>query len=234
MNRLNVSAPSDKQKLAKWCGILYLSMMPFAIISLGIRFGFFDHNNVLVTITNIKDSELIFRLASISWFIQNILFILLALNLYRLFLHIDQHYARMMLVFSIASVPVLFLNELFQYAAIELVSGANYLSAIPESMLNAYAIFFLKLNEQGIGIVHVFWGVWLFPLGMLVFRSNFIPPIIAILLFIGGCGYLIDALLSVMFPFISLRLTPLTFLAEIAFPLWLIFKSDSIVVSTQE
>ena len=35
----------------------------------------------------------------------------------------------------------------------------------------------------------IFWGLWLFPLGWLVFRSGFVPKVLGVLLMIGGFWY---------------------------------------------
>lgn len=38
----------------------------------------------------------------------------------------------------------------------------------------------------------VFWGLWLFPFGLLVYKSGFIPKLFGVLLMFGCVGYLIN------------------------------------------
>lgn len=53
-------------------------------------------------------------------------------------------------------------------------------------------MFSLHLYNDGILLATVFWGLWLFPLGLLVYRSGFIPKFLGVLLMFGCLGYLIN------------------------------------------
>jgi hypothetical protein len=52
------------------------------------------------------------------------------------------------------------------------------------------AALFLRIHDHGFLINEVFAGLWLFPFGLLVFRSGFLPRILSLLLFVSGFGYL--------------------------------------------
>ena len=68
-------------------------------------------------------------------------------------------------------------------------------------------------------------GLWLFPLGALIFRSGFLPRILGALLFIAGSAYLAESLTSLLSPAyddpVSKIAEPLRAL-ELAIPLWLL------------
>jgi hypothetical protein len=91
-------------------------------------------------------------------------------------------------------------------------------------------MLFLDLHEYGILIATIFWGLWLLPLGYLVFKSGYIPRILGVLLIIGGFGYLIDFVVFFIFPNFEVSIGQFTFLGEILLPLWLLIKGVNIGV----
>lgn len=50
----------------------------------------------------------------------------------------------------------------------------------------------LAQYNNGMRIVHIFSGLWLFPFGYLVFKSGFLPKILGVLLMLGSFGYLLN------------------------------------------
>lgn len=105
-----------------------------------------------------------------------------------------------MVLGALVSVPITFLNVLNEIAALILVSGADFLSAFQKSQLDALALLFIRLHSHGIEIASIFWGLWLFPFGILVIRSGFIPRILGILLFIAGSAYLASSFATLVMP----------------------------------
>ena len=74
-------------------------------------------------------------------------------------------------------------------------------------------------------VSEVFWGLWLLPLGMLVFRSGFIPRLLGIWLFVNGVAYLVISSTGLMWPeygkVVDTVTMPVLF-GEVAFMLWLL------------
>jgi len=56
------------------------------------------------------------------------------------------------------------------------------------------------LHGQGFIVAQIFWGLWLFPFGLLVIRSGFIPRVLGFLLFIAGFAYLADSMTALILP----------------------------------
>ena len=108
------------------------------------------------------------------------------------------------------------------------MSNPNYLSLFAPGQLNALAMVFLNLYEQGISIVGIFWGLWLFPFGMLIIKSKFIPKIIGVFLIIGCFSYLVDSFTSLLFPEYKTIVSPLMIVSlaigEFSIILWLLIK----------
>ena len=90
-----------------------------------------------------------------------------------------------MVILFLVSVPIAMLNMLNQFAALLLLSGADYLIVFTADQLQAFVTLFRDLHEVGFMIAYIFWGLWLFPLGYLVFKSGFLPRILGILLMVS-------------------------------------------------
>ena len=218
-----------KKKNARIAGLLYLLMgitgafgimyVPANIIVVG---------DATATANNIAESELLFRLSMISNLISQAIFVFLVLSLNRLLKEVNPKYAKLMVSFVTVSVPISFLNILNLVAADILVSGADYLSVFDTNQLNAFALLFLNLYEHGIYIVGIFWGLWLYPFGMLIIKSKFIPKIIGIFLVIGCFAYLTDSFISLMYPeykeIVSLIIMLPLALGEFSIIFWLLIK----------
>jgi Domain of unknown function (DUF4386) len=87
---------------------------------------------------------------------------------------------------------------------------------------------FLDLHKYGISIAGIFWGLWLFPMGYLVFKSGFLPRVLGILLIIGCFGYLIDSFAAFLLPNNAISVALFTFWGEVLFPLWLLVKAVNV------
>jgi hypothetical protein len=89
-------------------------------------------------------------------------------------------------------------------------------------------MLFLKINDYGTLTIEMFWGLWLLPFGLLVYKSKFIPRIFGILLIIAGIAYINSSLISLLFPGYSVIVNQPTLLlvaiGEISITLWLLIK----------
>jgi hypothetical protein len=94
--------------------------------------------------------------------------------------------------------------------------------------LQALVPLFLDLHEYGIQVASIFWGLWLLPLGILVYKSGFLPRILGVLLVIGFFGYLIDFVTFFYFPNFDSPIVLLTSIGELLFPLWLLIKGVNV------
>jgi hypothetical protein len=112
----------------------------------------------------------------------------------------EKHAVLMVILGALVSVPIVFLNVLGEIAALILVSGADFLSVFDRPQLEALAYLFLRMHEQGLIVASIFWGLWLFPFGMLVIRSGFIPRVLGALMMIAGSAYLASSFTSLVLP----------------------------------
>ena len=129
-----------------------------------------------------------------------------------------------MVILFLVSVPIAMLNELNQFAVPLLLSGADYLTVFTAAQLHTLVPLFRDLHEIGIHIAYIFWGLWLFPLGYLVYKSGFLPKIVGVLLMISCFGYLIDFITFFLFTDFGFAVNLVTGWAELLLCLWLLIK----------
>src|ERR1051325_4612286 len=115
------------------------------------------------TADNILAHETMFRLSIFGDVIGHIIFICLAIALYRLLSNVNKIWAALMVAFVLVSAAVCFLNSLNNIGALIFFRGAEFLNVFDRTQLNALGYFFIRLHSQGITIDEIFWGVWLFP-----------------------------------------------------------------------
>jgi uncharacterized protein DUF4386 len=191
--------PTKKQ--ARIAGLWYLVLGVTAPIGLVYVPGkVIVPGNATATVDHLRASESLVRIGIGSELFHQVIGVFLVLALYRLFKAVNQKYAVLMVIFSLLALPIIFLNVLNDIAALVLVSGADFLSAFDKRQLDALAYLFLRLHSQGIIVASIFWGLWLFPFGILIIRSGFIPRFLGVLLFIAGSAYIVNSSTSVLLP----------------------------------
>lgn len=177
------------------------------------------------TARRIASSETMFRLGISAHLFGEALFVFVALSLYYLLKPVNHRHALYMLTLILIAIPIAFLNELNAIAVLILVRGSEFLSVIDQAQRNALAMFFWNLHGYGFDVAGIFWGLWLFPLGILVYRSGFIPRILGILLIVNCFAFPINSFMSLVLPHydavVSRWMRPFHF-GEQIFMLWLL------------
>jgi len=88
-------------------------------------------------------------------------------------------------------------------------------------------MLFLNLHHHGFVVAEIFWGLWLFPLALLVYRSRFLPRFLGVWLAIAGFAWVILSLTGLLLPQYQDKVDtysrPALF-GEIALMLWLVIK----------
>jgi hypothetical protein len=148
------------------------------------------------TANKILASEFVFRLGIVSELIGFIGFIFVVRALHHLLKGVNKAHASLMVTLLLVSIPISLLNVLNEIAALTLIRGADFLSVFDKPQRDALAMLFLNLHFQGFMVAQVFWGLWLIPFGVLVFKSGFLPRILGVLLIIACFGYLANSLVA--------------------------------------
>ena len=182
-------------------GLLYtVASVPGFFALLYVPNKILVRGNAIATANNISAHESLFRLGIAADLIGQAMFIFVGLALYELLKGVNRQHALAMLALILVAIPIAFLNEINAIAALILVRGADYLSVFDKPQRDALARLFLSLRGGGFDIAGIFWGLWLFPLGLLSYRSGIIPRILGVLLMIGCFAYLINSLTALVMP----------------------------------
>jgi len=189
------------QKTARLAGAMYL----FSAIAVGVPLIYVPTvliipGNATETANNILAHEVLFRECMLSELVGAIAFLFVARALYRLLFKVNERQASLMVMLVIISLPMTFLNVLNEIASLTLLHGTTFLSVVGQAQRNALAMFFLGLHGQGANLTNVFWGLWLFPFGALVWKSGFIPRVLGAWLVLNGIALVTVSLTALFLP----------------------------------
>jgi len=212
---------------ARVAGFLYLLLILTAPLRLlFIPSKLFVRGDARATADNIAAHETLFRLGIVGDLLCGVIVIFLVLALYRLFEGVDRNQAVLMVVLGgVMPATIDFLNVLNDAAALMLARGADFSSAFDKPQRDALAMLFLRLHHQEIVGAEILWGLWLFPLAILVLRSGFLPRFLGFWLIINSIAYLLVSFTGLLWPQYEEKVYNIAFpalLGEIAIMLWLL------------
>jgi hypothetical protein len=209
-------------------GFLYL-LLGFSVFRpIYVEGALIVRNSASATAHNIATHESLFRLGIVCDLLAGLSCLVVALALYRVLKRVDRSLGILMVLLG-GCMPLVmdFLNSLNDIAALLLARGDGFLSAFNQPQQAALATLFLRIHEHGYVINEIFAGLWLFPFGILVFRSVFLPRLIGVALMINGCAYVTIAFTGLLAPNFVDRVTRVVspaLLGEGAIMLWLMIK----------
>ena len=214
-----------EKRLARIAGSLYLVVAVFGgFAELYVRSRTLVPGDSAATADNIRESATLFRLGFASDLVQATFFLFTAMALYLLLRHVNELVARAMVVIVAVSVAIICLNLVNQFMALQVATGGGS---------DAVAGQFADMHAAGYLIAQIFFGLWLLPLGYLVYRSEFFPRAIGVLLAIGCFGYLVDTFVQFLAPGIAETVEPFVVapaaVGELSLVVWLLVKGVRVV-----
>lgn len=217
---------NSRKHQGRVAGLLYLLLAATSTVGLSIPSSFTVRADAAATAAKLASHEMFYRLCLVSDVTSQVLFVFLALALYRLLRGVNERLAVLMVALVVVQVPMMFATTLVAMAPLILLPGAAYWSAFDKQQLDAATMGFLSLRGYGVNAVTALWGVWLLPLGLLVFRSGFIPRVLGVVLIVGCFADLAVSVISMLFPAYGQIIQPLRALGfgEILLILWLLIK----------
>jgi Domain of unknown function (DUF4386) len=188
----------------------------------------FVDGNATATVNNIAAHEWLFRFGIVGDLVGAVILIFLVLAFYRLFKGVDQNLAVLVVIFG-GVMPALinFVGVVSDAATLMVVRGGDFLSAFDKPQRDALAMLFLRLRDHQNTAAEILWGLWLFPLALLVYRSRFLPRFLGVWLAIGGFAYVILSLTGELLPQYQEKVFTYcqpAFFGELAIMLWLVIK----------
>jgi hypothetical protein len=191
---------STKQQ-GRICGWLYfLSSVPAPFSLLYVPGRYLVSGDPAATAGAIRAGEAMFRLGIVAELLSATLFLLMGLAFYRLFDKVSKGHAKALLWFVGLSVPITYLNELARVAALMFAQGTQFAGAMDPRQLDALSLASFQLHQFGVDLAQIFWGLWLFPLAVLVWRCGWMPRVLAVLLALAGAGYVAASVTAIAAP----------------------------------
>ena len=215
------------QKNALFAGLSYLILaitgfyaLMYALPQIKIE------GDIAKTILNINSNPFLFRIGIVSILAMNIVSILLVTYLYRLLSNINKTIALSMLILMLFGAGISTLNEINHFAMISINSLGSFSLEESQNLTKLFS----EIYNHGAHIAVIFWGLWLFPLGALVYKLNTrVSKFLGIMLVIAGIGYVLDSIFLFVYPNLKVpTLSDYTSYGEILLMIWLLVKSNSI------
>src|SRR5437867_4260631 len=197
-NPEEISALKKQSRIS--AALYFLNGLPAPFALLYVPSVLIVRGDAGVTANNVRDSETLLRFGMAGELFSATLVIFAVLAFYTLFKAVSAKHARAMLVLMLIATPISYLNVLNDLAAITFARGPEFLSSFAQPQRDAFVLFFLRLHNQGLALAQIFWGLWLFPFGVAVIRSGFIPRFVGIAVMIAGFGYVISSSVSLFLP----------------------------------
>ena len=232
----NRIADISLRKAARVAGLAYL-----IIFILGGFTNFIARDNLIVagdaatTASNIMASESLFRMGIAGGVIVLAADAVVAWALYIFLKPVNKSLSLLAAWFRLLFVAISGIALLNLFFVLLLLSGADYLTVLETGPLQAQVMLFIGAHDFAINISYVFFGLNIFFLGYLIFKSDYVPKILGALLMIASVGYQIDSFASVLSSdyadnetnFLLFVAVP-AIIAEFSLTLWLLIKGEKV------
>jgi len=232
MKLANRTAARSPLAMARFAGVLYLLI---AVLSGFVHFyvpgKLIVSGDATTTATNIMASAWLFRVSIAAELVILLSEIVLLVLLYALLKPVSKTLSLAAAVSRLAMTTIHAINVLNNVIVLLLLSGAGYLTVFAPNQLHALVTLFLDAKRYGFSIGVAFLALHAAILSYLIFTSGYFPKVLGVLFMIATFGYLLDSFAHVLVAnhttgavYFALPIT----LAEIAFPLWLVFKGVNV------
>jgi len=178
---------ASNQRLAQLAGLLYFSMLPttgigyFSAQFLLANGGVAAAAQIAVSRSYLEFGVLAGAVGFVTWLVVGVLF-------YQLFRPVSDRACKLLLVFVVASVTLILAALARRMDALSLV-GQSQLLGVGAEQLRLLAALTMRSSDNLMQVSVIFWGLWLVPLGYLVYRSGFMPKTLGVLLVFGAPWY---------------------------------------------
>jgi hypothetical protein len=211
-------------KLTRMTGVLYLLVIGCGIISeILVKNVVFVSGDMATTVSQIKAFGFLFRLGYVVILIRLIFLTLMVLALYKLFRPVNRDVAIVMVAFVLISNAATMVSLVFEFSAPLLLTSDGYSNLLTTDQRLAQVQFFVDMQVQADKAAQIL-TLWVILLGFLMYKSGYVPKLLGILMMVAGVGYMVDFLVFFLLPQLDVQIAGLAFLAEVAFPFWLLIK----------
>jgi hypothetical protein len=193
---------ASSRRLARIAGFLYLLVG----ISGGFAEGYVEPRmyvagNAAATAGHVVANAGLLRIGVVADLLDGTVFVFLAMTLYVLLNHVHKSVARAMVVLVALATAITCLVAVFEFEGLRVATDVSYTAALGTAGSNALVMLLLDTQHFGLLVAQIFFGLWLFPLGYLAYRSaGLFPKWLGAVLIVGGACYIVDLLAAFLVP----------------------------------
>ena len=217
-------SPRLKARIAGACWLLCIVAGMVGFIAAG---PLIVANDAAATATNILANESLFRFGFAANLISGLSYVGVTVFMYYVLKPVSRSLSLLAAFFGLAGVAIGGVAWVSNLVPLTLLHGDQYLTALTASQLQALSLAALKLQTHVFFIGMVFFGIQCISIGYLVARSSFLPPILGVLLGLGGTCYVIASFANFLLP-LGARLipfvVPVALIGEGSLTVWLLVK----------
>ena len=223
-----MSAPRNPGRVAGLWYLLLVFLGPLRLIYIPEKL--FVTGNAAATASNIIAHEWLFRFGMVADLLGAMVLVFLTMAFYRLFKDVDQQLAVLVVILGGVMPALLYIvNVATDASALMVARGAEFLNVFDKAQRDALVLLILRQHSHLVTAAEILWGLWLAPLGMLVYRSRFLPRFLGVWLLFNALAYVLISLIGELAPQYSdtafLFAQP-ALLAELALTLWLVIRGS--------
>src|SRR5438876_4465063 len=201
MERIGETSPRFEARIT---GALYLLTMLTGIFAQGfVSRSLVVDGDAAATATNILTHRSLFELGFTVYLIEMACQIAMTALFYDLLKPAGSSVSLLAAFLGLAGCVIKTFSRVFYIVPLFVLGGAHYLSVFSTEQLQALALLFLKVNDQGAAMALAFFGFYALLTGYLIFRSTFLPRILGLVSIIAGLGWL-----TFFYPPLGYRLFP--------------------------
>lgn len=226
----SVMGVAEQLRLARTAGVCYLAVAILGGWAHGyVRAQVYVPGDAAATAQNVAEHASLVRYGFVADLAQATLMLFVVLALYQLLRHVHRPIAQAMVLFVVVSVAITCLNLVTQLGAVLAATDPVYTAAFDPGASDALVLLLLDLQHNGYLIAQIFFGLWLFPLGLLAYRSGLFPKLIGSALMVGSVTYVLDVPLQFLAPSVAeavspVVVVPIVIVAEVSMLGYLLIK----------
>lgn len=199
----------DSQKrLARTAGLYYLVVAVLGAFAHIVRARIYVPGDAAASLHNVVTNASLVNYSFVADLVQATFLVFTVMTLYRLLHHAGKNVARAMVIFVVIAVAIICLNMVHQLGALLVATEPGYAAAFGTQGSQAMVLLLLDLQHNGYLIAQIFFGLWLFPLGLLAIRSGMFPRLLGQLLMAASTAYLLDVALQFLAPELAATVNP--------------------------
>lgn len=214
-------------RYARLGGLLYLLIIILGAVGQLVIRGTVVTPDAASTYQNLLAEDTRWRVGIGVDLVMHLLDIPLMVILFRLLKRVNKYLALLGVLFNVIQTAVLVVNKITLIIPTVLMNNPTYLAAFTEEQIHAQVYLFAEIHNYGFGLGLIFFGFACLTYGYLLFKSEYFPKLLGVLVANAGLCYLINSGVLIAAPQYSGDVLPVllfSLIGELSFSLWLIVK----------